>query len=83
MRQAIGEYVEREERREAFKVAGAEAWSRYVTTGHYVPKADADAWLAKLTEGRYAESPACKKADAIDMGARGYPGRRPPVSVSC
>ncbi len=59
MLDAISEYVEREEKREAFRQDGIRAWEEYQTTGLHATQVEADAWLAKLEEGRDAELPAC------------------------
>lgn len=56
---AISEYVEREEKREAFRQDGIRAWNEYQTTGLHVTFEEADAWLAKLEAGKDAEPPAC------------------------
>ena len=60
MREAIAQYVDREERREAFRQATQEAWEDYRITGRHVPAADADAWLARLEQGDDVEPPECR-----------------------
>jgi predicted transcriptional regulator len=59
MREAISQYVEREEKREAFRQVGVKAWSEYQATGLHVTAAQADAWLAKLESGQDVEPPEC------------------------
>ena len=59
MREAIIQYVEREEKREAFRQATLEAWETYRTTGSHVTADEADAWLAQLEQGHDGEPPAC------------------------
>jgi len=56
---AISEYVEREEKREAFRQDGIHAWNEYQATGLHVTFEEADAWLAKLEAGQDAEPPSC------------------------
>lgn len=56
---AINEYVEREEKREAFRQDGIRAWKEYQATGLHVTHDEADAWLAKLEQGQDVEPPAC------------------------
>ena len=56
---AINEYVEREEKREAFRQDGIRAWEEYQATGLHVPHNETDAWLAKLEQGQDVEPPAC------------------------
>jgi predicted transcriptional regulator len=60
MREAIEEYVEREERRERFRQVALAAWSHYQTTGLYATADEADAWLAKLEAGKDAALPKCR-----------------------
>ena len=59
MREAISQYVEREEMREAFRQAGIKAWSDYRSTGLHLTAEEVDAWLAKLQAGQDAEPPEC------------------------
>ena len=59
MREAIQQYVEREERREAFRQDGVRAWNEYQTTGRHLTAKEADAWLAKLESGEDVEPPEC------------------------
>lgn len=59
MREAIRQYVDREEKREAFRQEGIRAWNEYQTTGLHVTADEADAWLAKLEAGQDAEPPEC------------------------
>ena len=59
MREAIAQYIEREEKREAFRQDGLRAWNDYQATGLHVTLKEADAWLAKLEAGEELEPPAC------------------------
>ncbi len=59
MREAITQYVEREEKREAFRQDGIKAWNHYQATGLHVTAEEADAWLAKLEAGQDDEPPEC------------------------
>lgn len=56
---AIREYVEREEKREAFRQDGIRAWNEYQATGLHVTYEQADTWLAQLGEGQDVEPPLC------------------------
>lgn len=60
MREAIEEYVEREERREQFRQDALAAWAHYQTTGLHATADQADAWLAKLEAGKDAAPPKCR-----------------------
>ena len=60
MREAIEQYVEREEQREALKRDALHAWEQYQATGQHVSGDDADAWLAKLESGEDADIPKCR-----------------------
>jgi len=59
MREAIEQYVEREEKREQFRQDALAAWNHYQTTGLYATAEEADAWLAKLEAGKDAAPPKC------------------------
>ena len=59
MREAITQYVDREERREIFRQDTLKAWEEYRTTGLHLTAAEADAWLAELEQGNDLEPPAC------------------------
>ena len=57
MREAVEQYVEREEAREQMRQDALEAWTEYQATGLHVTGEEADAWLAKLEAGEDAEPP--------------------------
>jgi len=59
MREAIAQYLEREERREAYRQDGIRAWEEYQATGLHLTEAEADAWLAELEAGGNGEPPEC------------------------
>ena len=59
LREAVTQFVEREEKREAFRQAGLQAWEDYQATGKYLTHDEADIWLAKLEAGEEAEVPEC------------------------
>jgi len=59
MREAIEQYLEREERREAVRQDALLAWEEYRQTGRHVTFEEADAWLAKLEAGEDADPPEC------------------------
>jgi len=59
MREAVAQYVEREEKREQLRQDALAAWADYQTTGLHVTARDADAWLAKLEAGKRAVIPKC------------------------
>ena len=59
MREAIAQYLEREEKREAFRQDTLKAWEDYRTTGLHVTADAADAWLAQLEQGNDIEPPEC------------------------
>ena len=59
MREAISQYVEREEQREALRRDAAQAWADYKKTGLHTTHEEADAWLAGLEQGQDAEPPKC------------------------
>ncbi len=59
MREAIRDYVEREEKRESFKQDALHAWEAYQEDSLHLTHEEADSWLAKLEEGEDAELPEC------------------------
>lgn len=59
MLEAVEQYVDREERREALRAAAYEAWDDFQRTGLHVTAAEADAWMAQLESGKDAEAPEC------------------------
>ena len=59
MREAIQQYIEREEKLETFRQDGIRAWNDYQTTGLHVTREEADAWLGKLETGQDVEPPEC------------------------
>jgi predicted transcriptional regulator len=59
MREAIEQYMDREEKREQLRQDALAAWADYQTTGLHVTAKDADAWLAKLESGKRAVIPKC------------------------
>ena len=59
MREAITQYVNREEKWESFRQDALRAWEAYRTTGLHVTAEEADAWLAKLEQGNDVDPPEC------------------------
>lgn len=59
MREAITEYVAREEKRQAFYQDALRAWEAYQNTGLHATGEEVDAWLAKLESGDDVEPPVC------------------------
>ena len=59
MREAIRDYVEREEKREAFKQDALRSWEAYQENGLHLTFEEADNWLSKLENGDDAVLPKC------------------------
>lgn len=59
MREAIRDYVDREEKRELFKQDALHAWEAYQENGLHLTLEEADTWLAKLEAGEDVELPKC------------------------
>ena len=59
MREAIAQYVEREEKREALRQDAMRAWDDYQEKGQHLTLEEADAWLARLEAGEDADPPKC------------------------
>jgi predicted transcriptional regulator len=59
MKEAIAQYVTREESLEAAHQAALDAWENYKRTGLHLTLEEADKWLAELEAGNDIEPPAC------------------------
>ena len=59
MREAVEQYVSREEQREQLRQDALAAWNHYRTTGLHATAEEADVWLAKLEAGEEAAPPEC------------------------
>ncbi len=59
MREAIEQYVEREERREAFRQDAIRAWEEFQTTGLHVTSDEVDTWLASWGSDNEVQAPEC------------------------
>jgi predicted transcriptional regulator len=57
MREAIEQYVEREERRQQLHLDALAAWEEYQATGQHLTAAEADVWLARLEAGDDVDPP--------------------------
>ena len=61
MREAIAEYLEREERRAAFIAEAETAWQHYQTSGEHVTLDEMDAWARRLESDPELPAPQCRK----------------------
>jgi predicted transcriptional regulator len=59
MREAIREYVAREEARESFRQEAMASWSAYQETGRHLAGEEVRAWLSRWGTETEAESPEC------------------------
>lgn len=57
MKQAVDEYLDREEGRARFQQDAFAAWLEFQATNLHVTADEADAWLARLEAGEDAEPP--------------------------
>jgi len=57
MRDAIEQYIDREERRQQLRHDALAAWAEYQATGQHVTADEADMWLARLEAGEDADPP--------------------------
>ncbi|PUE13588.1 CopG family ribbon-helix-helix protein [Limnohabitans sp. WS1] len=60
MREAIQQYVDREEKREAFRQDALQAWETFRANNQHAPADQADAWLAQLEQGNDVDPPVCR-----------------------
>ena len=59
MREAITQYVEREEARESFKQEALASWAAYQETGQHLTGQEARTWLGSWGTDAEAELPKC------------------------
>jgi len=59
VKEAIVEYIGREERKEQFKQEALSTWQHYQETGLHVTAEEAREWLLALEAGEDRERPAC------------------------
>lgn len=59
MREAIAEFVDREEKREALDRDTVAAWEEYERTGLHLTGEEVDAWLARVEAGEDCPPPEC------------------------
>lgn len=59
MKQAVEQYVDREERRSSVHADAAKAWAAFQADGLYLTGEEADEWLDRLAAGEDADLPAC------------------------
>lgn len=61
MREAISQYVDREEKREAFRQDTHKAWEDYQETGLHTTATAVDTWLASWGTDNELPAPVCHK----------------------
>lgn len=61
MREAIEQYVEREEKREAFRQDTLKAWEDYQATGQHATADEVEKWLASWGTDNEVPAPKCHK----------------------
>jgi len=59
MREAITQYVEREEARESFRQEAMASWAEYQETGLHLTADEVNAWLRTWGTGADVEPPEC------------------------
>ena len=60
MREAITQYLDREEKREAFRQDALQAWEAFRASGRHVAADQANDWLTQLEQGNDVDPPACR-----------------------
>lgn len=61
MREAIEQYLEREEAVERLRADALAAWENYARTGIHATADEVNAWLGKLAAGEAADPPKCHR----------------------
>ena len=59
LKEAVEQYVDREEKRESFRQDTLRAWEEYRSTGMHLTGEEVEAWLQQLEDGSDVEPPAC------------------------
>lgn len=59
MREAIRQYVDREEARESFRQEALESWTAYQETGRHLTLSETTAWLETWGTEQEREAPEC------------------------
>lgn len=59
MREAVQDYLEREEKRDAFKQEALDSWSLYQETGQHLTGQEVHDWLDKWGTEQEADIPPC------------------------
>ncbi|MGK9453048.1 CopG family ribbon-helix-helix protein [Acidithiobacillus caldus] len=59
MREAIQEYLDREEKKEAFRQDTIKAWEEYRSTGLHVTAEEVDTWMASWGTDQELPAPQC------------------------
>lgn len=60
LREAVEQYVEREEGRQKMRQDAVSAWEDFQATGLHLTSEEADEWLSKLESGQDVAPPACR-----------------------
>ena len=61
MREAISQYVEREEKRESLRLDTLEAWEEFQETGFHATAEEVDQWLDSWGTDKELPAPECHK----------------------
>ncbi|HCH1049336.1 TPA: CopG family ribbon-helix-helix protein [Vibrio parahaemolyticus] len=61
MKEAISQYVEREEKKEAFRQDALNAWDEYQMTGSHLTASEVENWLGSWGSEDEVEAPKCHK----------------------
>ncbi|EGE60707.1 UNVERIFIED_ORG: putative transcriptional regulator [Rhizobium esperanzae] len=65
MREAIAQFVEREEKREALRQGTLEAWNEFEATGLHVTGAEVEKWLSTWGFDDELPAPECHKSRLV------------------
>ncbi len=61
MREAISQYVEREEKRESFRLDTLKSWAEFQETGLHATLAEVETWLSSWGTDNVLPAPECHK----------------------
>ena len=75
MREAIAQYVEREEKREALRQETLNAWKEFEATGLHITGVEVETWLSTWGTDDELSAPECHKYSSPGRPAIGPTGR--------
>ncbi|EGZ50650.1 MULTISPECIES: CopG family ribbon-helix-helix protein [Neisseria] len=61
MKEAVNQFLDREERKAALRTAADESWRHYQETGSHLTLEEVNKWMDDITDGKPVEPLKCRK----------------------